>query len=59
MRLHPHVILVLLALIVPAGCGNRRAQTDDDTCDLTAPSCSEGLVCGAVQDAEAPVTSSV
>jgi hypothetical protein len=44
---------VLLTLIVPAGCGNRRGQTDDDTCDLTAPSCSEGLVCGAVQDAEA------
>ena len=49
---------LILGLLV--GCGGPGNDTQDNTCDQTAPACQEGLVCNAVLDGEArcvaPVT---
>lgn len=61
MRTSMHLVLVMPTLLAMAGCGSqRRDRSDDNTCDMEAPECAEGLVCNVVIDTDpqcvAPLT---
>ncbi len=54
MRLFSHANVVVLVFGLIAGCGSQRDRNhhDDDTCDIDAPNCADGLACEVVIDAD-------